>query len=276
MTNLQKRILATCIYFPALLLSAFDYRIFALVVTLLLGLSWHEYLSFKSAPIHFRDWLVHFSIILFGSLTTLFIALAYPLELAFAWVGLALMGYIIWQITRHASFVAITHTLGFYILGFIYLTGLYTALALIRERSLSGEAVWFLFFVVGATDTGAYFAGRKYGKTPFFQHISPSKTLEGVWGGLAAAGLASILFYFLFSYLHFSTPPLLVCLILGLIVGAAGVWGDLFESMLKRQYGVKDSGRLIPGHGGVLDRFDAVMFAALPLFFFVILRGGFR
>ncbi|OWY21289.1 hypothetical protein C7N43_19290 [Sphingobacteriales bacterium UPWRP_1] len=112
-----------------------------------------------------------------------------------------------------------------------------------------------VFFLIWANDTGAYFAGRFFGKTPLFKTISPKKTWEGSVGGLL-----------LTLAVAFAAAQLLPQLSLPVWLGIAffsvtiGTWGDLAESMLKRNVGVKDSGNILPGHGGILDRLDAVFF----------------
>ncbi|KUJ72100.1 phosphatidate cytidylyltransferase [Thiomicrospira sp. WB1] len=132
---------------------------------------------------------------------------------------------------------------------------------------------WLLLslFVIWAVDTGAYFAGRRYGRTKLALYVSPGKTWEGVLGGAVLAfGVALIGLYWLQSagVGRLLTPLELVWLALGLMtLGVLSVFGDLFESLLKRINGQKDSGRLLPGHGGLLDRIDSLLLA-IPLFFF--------
>ena len=116
-----------------------------------------------------------------------------------------------------------------------------------------------LLAVVWAADTGAWFTGRRYGKTPLAPRVSPGKTWEGVAGGLAAAtatGAAAA------WWLGLAWTDLLPAVVLA---SGASVVGDLYESMAKRRAGVKDSGRLLPGHGGILDRIDGLT-AAAPVF----------
>lgn len=115
---------------------------------------------------------------------------------------------------------------------------------------------------VWAADSGAYFAGRTLGKRKLSPHISPNKTVEGLIGGL----IAGIVVALAFSVLAGATPAQLPLVgLVALVTVLFSVVGDLFESLLKRHVGVKDSGTLIPGHGGILDRIDAVL-AALPVF----------
>jgi phosphatidate cytidylyltransferase len=131
---------------------------------------------------------------------------------------------------------------------------------------LGSERAWIvaLVLVVWAFDTFAYFAGRRFGKHGFMRHISPSKTVEGVVGGAVAAAIVGALLVAAFG------RPWLAGLGFGLLVGAAAQIGDLTESMVKRAAGVKESGTLIPGHGGMLDRVDSFLFAAPVAFFYVV------
>lgn len=131
---------------------------------------------------------------------------------------------------------------------------------------LGSERAWILVLVllVWAFDTAAYLTGRRFGRHPFMAHISPSKTVEGVVGGLAVAAVAGALLVGLLG------RPWLAGLVMGIAVAAAAQAGDLAESMLKRAAGAKESGTLIPGHGGMLDRVDSFLFAAPVAYFYVV------
>lgn len=131
---------------------------------------------------------------------------------------------------------------------------------------LGPERAWILVLVlvVWTFDTAAYFTGRRFGRHPFMHHISPSKTLEGVVGGFAAAALVGAILVAALG------RPWLAGLVFGIALAAAAQAGDLAESMLKRAAGVKESGRLIPGHGGMLDRVDSFLFAAPVAYFYVV------
>lgn len=122
--------------------------------------------------------------------------------------------------------------------------------------------IW-LVIVVALTDTGAYFVGKSIGKTPF-SPTSPNKTLEGVLGGVILASVAG-------TFVGTFFVPFLLALLVSVAVSTTSVFGDLFESLLKREAGIKDSGNLFPGHGGMLDRLDGYLFGAVVMV--ILLRG---
>jgi phosphatidate cytidylyltransferase len=127
------------------------------------------------------------------------------------------------------------------------------------------EAVLLLVFAIVASDSGQYYAGRLFGRRPLAPRISPKKTREGALGGFIVGPA------FLVIAGHYWLPgaaPVSLAGV-GVLLVAAGIFGDLFESMLKRAAGMKDSSTLIPGHGGVLDRIDALLFAT-PIFYFYL------
>ena len=128
-----------------------------------------------------------------------------------------------------------------------------------------------LIGTIVVSDSAQYYAGRAFGRQPLAPTISPKKTVEGAIGGL----VVGTLFMILVSALVFRATPFIVRALLGVVVVVAGICGDLFESRLKRVAGMKDSSARIPGHGGALDRIDALLFA-VPVFYFMVLRevGG--
>ena len=124
---------------------------------------------------------------------------------------------------------------------------------LIRMREHGAMFLLTLFFCTWCCDVAAYFTGSHFGRTPLCSQVSPHKTWEGFAGGAAASLMCGGLLALIFSF-----PPLPL-LLLGLLCGVAGQLGDLGESVLKREAGVKDTGNIIPGHGGMLDRFDSIL-----------------
>ena len=144
---------------------------------------------------------------------------------------------------------------GWLVAGFLYMTLAMGALLVFRNREPEGVLlILWLVVVVVAADVGAYFVGRRVGGRRLWPAVSPGKTWSGALGGLAAAGLVGVIFAALVVGWH---PLRIGGLSLGIAVFSQ--FGDLLESAVKRRFGVKDSSRLIPGHGGVMDRLDGVM-----------------
>jgi phosphatidate cytidylyltransferase len=114
-------------------------------------------------------------------------------------------------------------------------------------------------------DTGGYFAGRFLGKRKLYPAVSPKKTVEGAIGGLAGSVAGALCAHFW----YLPSIPLLNSVVLAIVAGALGQAGDLGESLIKRSTGVKDSGQIVPGHGGILDRVDGLLFV-MPATYFVV------
>lgn len=144
------------------------------------------------------------------------------------------------------------------------------ALLLIRGNSDAGiVAAWYLGSVVWLTDTGAFFTGRQIGGEKLAPDISPSKTWSGALGGLSMGTLAGLVIWLAFTH-----SPWWIGLGLSAAMSILGQVGDLVESAIKRLFRIKDSGDIIPGHGGLMDRLDSLTFAVIFLFVVGLLRGG--
>ena len=150
------------------------------------------------------------------------------------------------------------------VMGIIYIPLFLSFLVMIRN-SVSG-IVWIIFLlcIVFAGDVGAYYVGTYLGRHKLAPSISPGKTIEGALGGLAA----NLITGGLIKYVYFPKVPWGLSIIFFLCIGLVGQGGDLFESMIKRSANIKDSGAILPGHGGILDRIDALMFAAPTAYLF--------
>jgi len=139
-------------------------------------------------------------------------------------------------------------------------------MAVFENQKYNFQIILGCLLILWATDTGAYFAGTFFGKRKLFERISPKKSWEGVIGGIICGLIAACI---LSNYEHqFS---LLQWLIIAMVIMVTGIIGDLVESMFKRGIEVKDTGHLLPGHGGILDRFDALIFSAPFVFVTVYL-----
>ncbi|MCO4771215.1 MAG: phosphatidate cytidylyltransferase [Deltaproteobacteria bacterium] len=153
-----------------------------------------------------------------------------------------------------------------FVLGLLYipfLIGLFPAL-----RAIDGGQgwLWVPLFASWGGDIGGYFAGRAFGKTPMFPLISPKKTWAGFFGGAALATVTLLVFKFAL----FPRMTIVDCVILAVVCDLSGVFGDLIESMVKRTYGAKDSGTIMPGHGGLLDRIDSTIFALPAAYLYLV------
>ena len=161
-----------------------------------------------------------------------------------------------------------TATFGVTLLGVLWIGGGLGLLLLVRDIPEHGFwALIAVMFTVFAADTAAFFVGRALGRHSLAPAISPAKTWEGLVAGVAAAMLAAFLILYQDRDGFLTIPEMLL---LGAVVAVAAVFGDLFESALKRDFGVKDSGRLLGGHGGMLDRLDALLWAG-PAAYYLIL-----
>ena len=130
--------------------------------------------------------------------------------------------------------------------------------------------ILYVFCIVWVADIGAYFAGRAFGKAKLAPRVSPGKSWAGVWGGLLAVGAFALLIGLLAQA---SGENVALLVLASLVTGGISVVGDLMESMLKRFRGIKDSSRLLPGHGGIMDRIDSLT-AAIPVFTLIITQLG--
>ncbi|MCO8041758.1 phosphatidate cytidylyltransferase [Acinetobacter bohemicus] len=146
-------------------------------------------------------------------------------------------------------------------LGIILISAAVTAIFSVWQNS--PWWLMYLFLLVWGADSGAYFVGRKFGKKKLAPNVSPNKSVEGLYGGIVTSMLIVIAVASL--YLEMTWAELSLFLILSIVTVFSSVLGDLFESMIKRRAGIKDSGRILPGHGGVLDRIDSLL-AAAPIF----------
>ena len=155
------------------------------------------------------------------------------------------------------------------VLGPIYI-GIPLAMLGTIDRLPNGNIwIFFLLAIIFANDTGAFYFGRFFGKHKLYEAVSPKKTWEGAVGGLLSSILAAIWFLALLHMIRIDIRIDINIIILTLALSVMGQIGDLVESMLKRNHGVKDSGKILPGHGGVLDRIDGLLFAIPILFIFV-------
>jgi len=158
-----------------------------------------------------------------------------------------------------------------HVTGMVYGTSGMMALAFISMRSNAGWWTFITMFCTWMNDTCAYFTGRALGRHKLYPEVSPNKTWEGFFGGMIGSTLGLLVI----GRWFFLDLTWVDALVLGVGSGILGPVGDLCESMLKRAYGVKDSGKTLPGHGGILDRIDALQFNAILVFVYLQFARGF-
>jgi phosphatidate cytidylyltransferase len=153
---------------------------------------------------------------------------------------------------------------GLFLLGFLYIPLLMSFLVLLREMDHGVKWIFLLLIIVMSGDTAAFYVGSSLGKRKLYPIVSPNKSVEGMIGGLAGSVIGTLIAGATF----FPELTIVGAVATALFVGLMGQLGDLFESLLKRSFGVKDSGNIFPGHGGMLDRLDSVLFAAPSLYIY--------
>lgn len=179
------------------------------------------------------------------------------LALALNFFGTALLSVPRFKVNQDAPVVAVKQASGI-----VYIPLSLAFIIMLRASSDGPYWVLFLMWVVAWGDTGALYAGSLFGRHKLCPAVSPKKTVEGAIGGL----ISNLVFAWMFKLLILPAMNGLTCTVFALLVGTVGQIGDLFESEFKRAAGVKDSGTLLPGHGGFLDRLDALILSAPTAF----------
>jgi len=266
----SRRWLTALILLPLLILVLLKggLLLFVLVILLVNGLGQWEFLGMFHPP---GDKPRQIKVILLGSLLLLSFCTAHPASnlcppglplcnpsivlLALFW---CLFSLFLFYLLSYGHIERLSRDLAVNLLGLLYLPFLLGHLIWLRFLP-QGEwwVLWFLL-VIFAGDTGAYYSGRAWGQAKLYPAVSPGKTWAGVWGGLAASVAAGLVLgkWFL------PGTGLISLAVLALVLAVVGLLGDLFESMLKRTVQVKDASNLLPGHGGMLDRLDSILFTA--------------
>ena len=271
---LIQRLLAALVLIPIVIAGLFFLSIsnFAIVMLVIFALSsweWAQFLHFttKRSKSIFTILLTTLAAIIYYLPSYVYLPInifEIILLSSIAWWSVALV-----LVLSYPKSVKLWGTSFFNKLLFAFFTLVPFFIAMIQLRQINyglnsyEGAYWLLYILVlvWATDSGAYFAGRLWGKHKLAPSVSPGKTIEGLMGGVASSIIIGLLVY----YSHFFNAPFYPFMISSVVAIFASVLGDLTESMFKREANIKDSGHLIPGHGGILDRIDSLT-AAMPIF----------
>ncbi|UCD55817.1 MAG: phosphatidate cytidylyltransferase [Candidatus Omnitrophota bacterium] len=264
--NIFKRIVTSLgiVFVAGIIIFLFPDWAFCLLVVLFIGFSLYEFFS----TVEKRDLFVYKY---FGIVAGTIIPIAIYLHLGEGhanlepfFIVIACLFTFVLQFARkentndHLVSIAVT------LFALFYISWFFSFFIKIKYLPYGARLVSFLIIVTKMGDIGAYFVGNKFGKNPLISRISPRKTKEGAFGGLVFSVVSAVLcklFLIDFSYYH--------AVLLGFLLGIIGQVGDLAESLFKRDFAVKDSGKRLPGLGGVLDVIDSLLFTA-PIFYFYI------
>lgn len=175
-----------------------------------------------------------------------------------------LLAAAIYFLFRFEEIRQVSAEIGMFAFGFFYVPFLLGYLVMLRGGPHGIQWLFLMMFIVMSGDSAAYYLGCRFGRRKLYPAVSPNKSIEGAIGGLSGSLAGALIFRAVF----FPEIGVMHCIAAAVAVGIIGQLGDLFESLLKRSFGVKDSGTIIPGHGGVLDRLDSVLFAAPVIWLF--------
>lgn len=159
------------------------------------------------------------------------------------------------------------------ILGFLYISVFFSFIYLVDIKYNGSKLVWLIFLSSWACDTSAYYVGKYLGKSKLCPEVSPKKTIEGSIGGFVGSITACTVAGYIFI-LHGLNLSLINYILIGALCGITCQFGDLVASSIKRYCSVKDYSKLIPGHGGILDRFDSILFASLTVYYYITIIIG--
>ncbi|MCG6931609.1 MAG: phosphatidate cytidylyltransferase [Desulfofustis sp.] len=255
--------------FWLLLLAKGSFQLFWAVVVIIGFIGAREYCRMAFAGMLYESDRVLLPMVMISPILAAVFSVRYPATHSFGLllglVGVA--GYVFGYYTRLDRPVKI---LSRGVLGLAYVGFLLSHLVLVR--GLDGGGYWLIILagITAGSDTGAYWVGSRWGRRKLCPNISPNKTVEGALGGLAGGLIGGILLSLFFPV----SAPFLMIVTLAAVLAAVGMTGDLIESVMKRGYGVKDSGSLLGGHGGVLDRIDSLLLAG-PFLYYMLMYTGF-
>ena len=238
---------------------------FAAVIVLITAIGLSEYFA-MALPTHAPE---RFTGMLLGLVVATGVATRDP-ALRGAAVSLTVIAGFAFLLARHGDLEGAVQRFGLTVLGVLYVGFFLPHVILLRERPDGWRWLLFTIAAVFGSDSGGYFAGRAYGRHKLMPAVSPGKTVEGAAGALVGAVLASLLM----QVLVHRALGIEEAVLLGVGMSLLAQFGDLCESALMRAFGAKDSGWIIPGHGGILDRLDSLLFPFVFAYYYAAVSGG--
>lgn len=236
------------IFIPVLIIGGWVFDFFAFLIAAII---FSELISMKGIAANSFEAITGYISLFFIVLADRFVEISPFLTSA----NVIILTMLIWLVSMLFSKLEISiEKIGLLLFGIFYIGNAFQTFVIIRDVEFL--AIFYIMIVIWTTDSGAYLVGRKYGKNKLSPTISPNKTIEGAAGGIVTSLAASYLFMLLFPVTRTIYPSFFIVILLSI----GGQLGDLIESAMKRHYKVKDSGSMLPGHGGLFDRFDSLIF----------------
>jgi phosphatidate cytidylyltransferase len=270
---LKTRVITACILFLGLALELleFSYNGFALTMSLIFVVAAWEWANMAGLTLPWQR-LVYAGFFALLLVVLFNAGLLQHATWMFAVLVFSLLGWLLalFLVCRYPEFTVWNRRWLMALGGCWLLVPAWSGLLLLQPLASRSGLIWLVIAVIATADIGAYFSGRRFGRHKLAVHVSPGKTWEGFWGGALANALLAT---FIALYLDLPAAQCVGFVLAMVSIAAVSVLGDLFESMVKRERGIKDSSQLLPGHGGVLDRIDGWT-AAVPLFTFLYLLYG--
>lgn len=259
-----KRIVTALVFIPLFLIlvikgSYFLYSIFVLALALL-GLMEYFKLVENRVDQRMKAMGILWGLLLAGGL---YVGSS---QVIIAMLTLGFIAICLLRLSRVGDITTVFQDIGYTFLGPLYVGLLLGHLSLLRGLVEGREWTLLLFFAIWMSDIAAFYTGLSIGRNKLYPEISPNKTVEGAIGGI----LGSLIVVASFKAWYMTQLTLIDVIAISIGIAVMGQLGDLCESMFKRASGVKDSGGLIPGHGGILDRFDSILFAAPFLYYYLV------
>lgn len=274
--RIKTAVICLIIFIPILIFA--DTIVFNAAIALLSAVAMFE--AVRTVGGKSKNIYMPFAMIFAAVLPFLVLLKNYEKCLIIAVISYSMIIFVIYLLTYKKS--DFKETAAIYFISF-YVALLFLTLLLTARSEIGKLGLYFVFIGAWVTDTFAYFSGVLFGKHKLCPEISPKKTIEGSLGGTAFCMIAFVIYYLIIHSVFitragttvlYQNNTALNCIIFaafGIIISIVSQMGDLFASLVKRHYGIKDYGNIFPGHGGVLDRFDSVLFAAPVVYIFLTL-----